>query len=262
MARSRTRSQLDDDRTLAGRRPVLELLRAGSSIEKILIAKESSRSDIVDEITRRAAAAAVPVRIVPRTEVERLAGDVNHQGVVAQTGRFRYADLPALLGGRDPTLLFLDGVTDPHNLGSLIRSADVAGFTGVVIPARRAAGVTTAVRRVSAGASEVVPVARATNLGRALDEARGAGVWLVGLDEEAGTDIWASNLLEPPVGLVLGAEDRGIGRNVRDRCDEFLRIPLAGRLGSLNVAVAGAVAMFEVARRRAGSTSNSGRSDA
>jgi 23S rRNA (guanosine2251-2'-O)-methyltransferase len=238
---------------------VLELLRAGSPVEKIFMAEGSAPSDVLDEIRRRAAAAAVPVRVVPRTEVEKLAEGENHQGVVAHTGRFRYADLPDLLATPVAALLFLDGVTDPHNLGSLIRSADVAGFTGIVIPARRAAGVTAAVRRVSAGASEVVPVARATNLGRALDEARAAGVWLVGLDAEAGTDIWASNLLEPPVGLVLGAEDRGMGRNVRQRCDDLVRIPLAGRLESLNVAVAGAVAMFEVARRRAGSAPSGGR---
>jgi 23S rRNA (guanosine2251-2'-O)-methyltransferase len=241
---------------------VLELLRAGSPVEKIFMAEESAPSDVLEEIKRRAAAAAVPVRVVPRTEVAKLAGGENHQGVVAQTGRFRYADLPALLETPGATLLFLDGVTDPHNLGSLIRSAEVAGFTGIVIPARRAVGVTATVRRISAGASEVVPIARATNLSRALDQARAAGLWLVGLDEEAGTDIWASNLLEPPVGLVLGAEDRGMGRTVRERCDDLLRIPLAGRLESLNVAVAGAVAMFEVARRRAGSVSGGGSSDA
>jgi len=226
------------------------------------MAEESAPSDVLEEIKRRAAAAAVPVRVVPRTEVAKLAGGENHQGVVAQTGRFRYADLPVLLEAPGASLLFLDGVTDPHNLGSLIRSAEVAGFTGIVIPARRAAGVTATVRRVSAGAAEVVPIARATNLSRALDQARAAGIWLVGLDEEAGTDIWASNLLEPPVGLVLGAEDRGMGRTVRERCDDLLRIPLAGRLESLNVAVAGAVAMFEVARRRAGSVSGGGSSDA
>jgi len=226
------------------------------------MAQGSAPSDVLEEIKRRAAAAAVPVRVVPRTEIEKLAGETNHQGVIAQTGRFRYADLHDLLAAPHAALLFLDGVTDPHNLGSLIRSADVAGFTGIVIPARRAAGVTSAVRRVSAGAAEVVPIARATNMSRALGEARAAGVWLVGLDEEAGTTIWASNLLEPPVGLVLGAEDRGIGRNVREHCDDLVRIPLAGRLGSLNVAVAGAVAMFEVARRRTGTTSSGGRSDA
>lgn len=227
-----------------------EALRAGSPLERVLVAKESARSQIVDEIRKRAQAAAVPLRVVPRREIDDLAGGVNHQGVAAITGRFRYADLHELVSRPDACLLFLDGVTDPHNLGSLLRSADCAGFTGVVIPARRATGVTAAVRRVSAGATEVVPVARVTNLGRALDEARSAGMWIVGLEEKAGTDIWSSNLLEAPVGLVLGAEDRGIGKSAMQRCDEVLRIPLSGMLGSLNVAVAGAVAMFEVARRR------------
>jgi len=258
---ARSKTPETDDRSVSGRRPVLELLRAGAAVEKIFIADRSAPSTVVDEIKRRASAAAVPIRVVPRAEIDKLAGEANHQGVVAQTGRFRYADLHDLLNRDSVSLLFLDGLTDPHNLGSLVRSAEVAGFTGVVIPARRAAGVSAAVRRVSAGATEVVPISRATNLARALDEARAAGVWIVGLDAEAGGDIWTSNLLEPPVGLVLGAEDRGIGRNVQERCDELLRIPLSGRLGSLNVAVAGAVAMFEVARRRAVSANGGGRSD-
>jgi 23S rRNA (guanosine2251-2'-O)-methyltransferase len=146
-------------------------------------------------------------------------------------------------------VLFLDGVTDPHNLGSLLRSADGAGFHGIVIPARRAAGVTGAVRRVAAGAAEVVPVARVNSLGAALDRAKKAGLWIVGLDEDAGEDLWTSTLLEPPVGLVLGAEDRGISKGVTGRCDALVRIPSAGRISSLNVAVAGAVAMFEASRK-------------
>lgn len=209
-------------------------------------------SSTIGDIRKRAEAAGIPVRMTPRAELDRLTGGGNHQGVAAITGRFRYADLTDLLARPAPALLFLDGVTDPHNLGSLLRSADGAGFDGVVIPARRAAGVTATVRRVSAGAAEVVPIARVTNLARSLDEARAAGIWTVGLDQDADTSLWDSELLDPPVGLVLGAEDRGLGPNVRERCDSLVAIPSAGRLASLNVAVAGAVAMFEVARRRQG----------
>ena len=240
----------DDASVLAGRRPVLELLRAERAAERILLSEQMSASKTISEIRKRATAMGIPVRTVPKSEIDKLAGALNHQGVVAITGRFRYAPLEDLLQRPHPQLLFLDGVTDPHNLGSLLRSADGAGFTGIVLPARRSVAVTSAVRRVSAGASEVVPVARVGNLARAIDEAREAGVWILGLDEAASEDIWASDLLEPPVGLVLGAEDRGISPTIKERCDAVVSIPSAGRLASLNVAVAGAVVMFEIARRR------------
>jgi 23S rRNA (guanosine2251-2'-O)-methyltransferase len=234
---------------LTGRRPVLELLKNGGAVEKVFLADGMAPSKVLGEIRRRAKDAAVPVRVVPKREIERLAGEANHQGVVAQAGRFRYAPLAELLDANS-ALLFVDGVTDPHNLGSLLRSADGAGFTGLVIPAHRAVGVTPAVRRVSAGAAEVVPVARVPNLSQALDEARRAGLWILGLDEKAESSLWASDLAQPPVGLVLGAEDKGISRLVREHCDDLVGIPHRGRIDSLNVAVAGAVAMFEVARRR------------
>ena len=239
----------DDEAVLWGRRPVLEVLKAGRGVERILVARELAPSGIVGEIRRRAEEAAVPFRQVPKAEVDKLAGHVNHQGVVAVTARFRYAQLEEILAAPDARVLFLDGVTDPHNLGSLLRSADGAGFHGVVIPARRSAGVTGAVRRVSAGASEVVPVARVTNLGGALEHAKKAGLWIVGLDGDADDDLWSNALVEPPVGLVLGAEDRGISKGVAGRCDALVRIPSAGRISSLNVAVAGAIAMFEVSRK-------------
>lgn len=195
--------------------------------------------------------AGVPVRTVSRQELDRLAPDINHQGVIAVTPRFRYASIDELLKAPSPSLLFLDGVMDPHNLGSLIRSSECAGFDGVVIPARRAAGVTSAVRRISAGAAELMPVARVDNLARALDRARTKGVWVLGLDARGSSDLWTTNLAEPPVAIVCGAEDKGLSKPVRDSCDELVQIPLAGRLSSLNVGVAGAIAMFEVARRRA-----------
>ncbi len=154
-----------------------------------------------------------------------------------------------MLAGDPQALLFLDGVMDPHNLGSLLRSADGAGFDGVVVRSRRAVGVTAAVRRISAGAAEIVPVARVPNLAEALDRTRTSGLWALGLDEKAEDDLWTADLAEPPVAVVLGAEDRGISPVVQARCDAFASIPSRGVLGSLNVAVAGAIAMFEVARR-------------
>lgn len=229
---------------------MLELLRAEHAAERILVGEYVAKSSTLTEIRKRAAAMGVPVRNVPKAEIDKAAGGLNHQGVVAVTARFRYTPMDELLKEKEPVLIFLDGLTDPHNLGSLLRSADGAGVTGIVLPARRSVAVTSAVRRVSAGAAEIVPVARVGNLGRAIDEAREAGVWIIGLDEDAPEDIWSSAMLEAPVGLVLGAEDRGIAPTIRERCDAIVSIPSVGRLSSLNVAVAGAVVMFEIARRR------------
>jgi 23S rRNA (guanosine2251-2'-O)-methyltransferase len=232
---------------------VVEMLRAGSVPERILIAQGAAMKGALGEVRRRAVALGVPVRMVPRSEIDDHAPGVNHQGVVAITARYRYTPLEKLLERPDPTLLFLDGVMDPHNLGSLLRSADGAGFDGVVIPTHRAVSVTGTVRRISAGATEVVAVARVSNLGAAIDRARGAGVWILGLDAGGTNDIWSTNLAEPPVGVVCGSEDKGLSKGVRDRCDELVRIPHKGSLESLNVGVAGAIAMFEIARRRASS---------
>ena len=233
---------------LSGRRPVIELLRARRPAEKILIADGLSASANLVEIRKRAKEASIPVKVVPRVELDRLAPGENHQGVVAVTGRYRYAALESLFGPAS-RLVFLDGVTDPHNLGSLIRSAECCGFDGLVVPAHRSAGVTSAVRRVAAGAAELLPVARVTNLGRGIDQAKEAGLWIVGLDGDAEEDIWTSELLETPLGIVLGAEGKGLSKNIRERCDGVVRIPQQGRIGSLNVGVAGAIAMFEIARR-------------
>jgi 23S rRNA (guanosine2251-2'-O)-methyltransferase len=246
---SKNKSPVDRTDVIYGRRPVLELLRAGGRTERILMSEGLARSSTLTEIRKLARGADVPVKVVPRSEVERMAKGQNHQGVVAVTGRFRYASLDEVLAPENAAALFMDGITDPHNIGSLLRSAECAGFTGAVLPAHGSPGVTAAVRRVAAGAAEIVPVARVSNLGRALDDAKGAGLWIVGLDEDAREDIWSSELVEPPLGLVLGAEDRGLSRGVRSRCDGLVAIPQRGRIGSLNVAVAGAVAMFEISRR-------------
>ena len=244
----RSRAGPDPEHVVAGKQPVVELLRAGASAQEVLIAAETRSSATLVEIRKRASVAGVPVRVVPRREVERVASGLNHQGVVAIAGRYRYTPFEDLLAVDSPRVLFLDGVTDPHNLGSLIRSAAGAGF-GVVIPSRRAAHVGAAVRRVSAGAAETVGVARVGNLGQALDQARAAGLWIVGLDARGGETIWASPLVEPPVGLVVGAEDRGISPSIRAHCDALVGIPLSGAVGSLNVGVAGAIAMYESFRR-------------
>ena len=228
-------------------------MKAERSVDQIFIATGSQMKGPVGEIRKRAESYSVPVRMVPRSEIDKMASGLNHQGVAALTTAFRYAPLDGVLAQPDPLVLFLDGVTDTHNLGSLLRTVDGAGWSGVVIPNRRSAGVTATVRKISAGAAEVVPVSRVTNLGRAIDEAKKVGLWAVGLDPEAPEDIWSTELFEPPLALVLGAEGKGISPGVRAHCDAMVRIESGGRLESLNVAVAGAIAMYEVARRRAAS---------
>jgi 23S rRNA (guanosine2251-2'-O)-methyltransferase len=246
-ARSRGPERSD---LVVGRQPVLELLRTEHPVERVLIARGASMTGTLGEIRRRASERAVPTRVVPRGEIDKLAQELNHQGVAAVTTRFRYTPLEELLKRDDPALLFLDGVTDPQNLGSLLRSADGAGIDGLVVPARGGVGMTPAVRKVAAGAAEFVPIARVGNLGQAMEQAKGAGLWIVGLDQAADQDVWSSDLLEPPVGLVLGAEGKGLSPKLKDRCDGLIRIPQQGRVGSLNVAVAGAIAIFEIARRK------------
>jgi len=242
-------TELSSGGLVTGRRAVLELLRANKGAERVYIAQGLAPSQALGEIRRRATQASVPVRSVPKAEIDRLAGRVNHQGVAARTGRYRYSALESILEAEAPRVLLLDGVMDPQNLGSLLRSAAVAGFHGVVVPSRRAVGVTDAARRVSQGAAELLPVARVSSLGVAITEVAGAGAWVVGLDESADEDLWSSRALDPPVALVLGAEDRGLSIPIKRRCDALVRIPFGGQLRSLNVAVAGAIAMFEVARR-------------
>jgi 23S rRNA (guanosine2251-2'-O)-methyltransferase len=227
---------------------VLEYLRSGGSPEKVLIAREAAISGLLEEIKDRSRKRGIPTQVVPRHELDQIASG-NHQGVVALAGSYRYSSLESILSDAGTGVLFADGIMDPQNLGALIRSALGAGFNGVVIPAHRAAAVTAAARRVSAGATELMAVARVTNLSRALDQAKARGLWVIGLDEKAEETIWTSELMDPPVALVIGAEDRGISRNVRTNCDALVAIPQQGRLSSLNAGVAGAIAMFEVARR-------------
>jgi 23S rRNA (guanosine2251-2'-O)-methyltransferase len=183
----------------------------------------------------------------------KLAGEVTHQGAVASVRPLKAWDEHDLLGSivelDSPLLLVLDGVTDPHNLGACLRSADAAGAHAVVIPKDRAAAVDGVVRKVAAGAAEFVPVATVTNLARALDMLKERGVWVVGTDAEAPETLYGADL-DRPLALVLGAEGDGMRRLTRERCDFLVRIPMAGQVASLNVSVAAGIALFEARRQR------------
>lgn len=233
-----------------------ELLLAGRRrVREVYLGNEVERVDIVEDIVDLASELRVPVREVSRTELDRVSRTDAAQGVVALAEQIPADELSALCrasDGHQPFLLALDGVTDPQNLGALMRIAECAGVNGVVLPRHRAAHVTPTVTKAAAGAVEYLPMSLVGGLPAAIEEMKGAGVWVVGLDMDGETTIHElpPPLAAGPVCLVLGAEGRGLSRLARQRCDLVASIPLHGRLASLNVASAGAVACYEVARRR------------
>lgn len=240
--------------TIFGVMPVLEALRSGSrKIEKILIA-EGKPHQRIREIRTLARESGVPCRPVPRSVIERASGrDANHQGVLAYAASAGYADADDLvrdLAGKAESLcLVLDGIEDPHNLGAIVRSAECAGVDAVFVPERRAAGLTDTVAKASAGAVELVNVARVTNVNRLIDDLKEAGFWIAGAAGEADLKHWDHNW-KGKWAIVLGSEGSGIHRLTREKCDVLVKIPLYGRIDSLNVSVAAGVMLFEALRQR------------
>jgi len=237
-------------RFVYGVNPVLEALRAHpQDVLRVLV--ERKRSQGAQKVAQ--AASALGVRVEEAGDLDRRARGGVHQGVGAELAEFEYLELPELLE-RSPApafVLVLDGVTDPQNLGALVRSAHALGANGVVLPKDRAASVTPSVTKAAAGALEHCPIARVTNLSRALDDLKEAGLWTVALAGDGDKDLTAVDLTTP-IALVLGSEGAGVRPLVRKTCDHVARIPMAGKVGSLNVAAAGAIALYEVARQRSG----------
>ncbi len=208
------------------------------------------------DLRERAHTAGVRIQSVGAEALAKLVGEVAHQGAVAAVRPLKPWDEHDLLeslnqSAADPLLLILDGVTDPHNLGACLRTADAAGVHAVLIPKDRAAAVDGVVRKVAAGAAEFVPVASLTNLARTIDLLKQRGIWVVGTDGEAPQTLYGADL-KRPLALVLGAEGAGMRRLTRERCDFLVRIPMAGQVESLNVSVAAGVALFEARRQRSG----------
>jgi 23S rRNA (guanosine2251-2'-O)-methyltransferase len=180
---------------------------------------------------------------------------VQHQGVVAQAAPYAYVEVEDLLKvaeekGEPPFLLLLDEIEDPHNLGSILRTADCTGAHGVILPKRRSAQVTATVSKTSAGAVEYVPVARVTNLGQTIDQLKEMGVWVVGTVVDAVQELYDTEVFDGPVAIVIGNESKGMGRLIREKCDVLVKLPMAGKINSLNASVAAGVVMYEVLRRR------------
>ncbi|MDX6151362.1 23S rRNA (guanosine(2251)-2'-O)-methyltransferase RlmB [Marinococcus sp. PL1-022] len=237
---------------IAGKNPVIEALKADRKIERIMIA-DTAKKGAAQEIRALAGKKGIAVQEVSKKKLDELDAGV-HQGVAAAVPAYQYAGMEDLFRKaekqhEDPFFLVLDGVEDPHNLGSMIRTANASGVHGVIIPKRRAAGVTQTVVKTSAGAVEYVPVVRVTNINKTLDELKEKGLWIAGTGIENASD-YRQMQADMPLALVIGNEGKGLSRLVKEACDFLVQIPMHGAVTSLNASVAGGVLMYEVMRKR------------
>ncbi|GAA2029809.1 23S rRNA (guanosine(2251)-2'-O)-methyltransferase RlmB [Pseudokineococcus marinus] len=252
---SRRRGGAGSTEVVAGRNSVVEALRAGIPATALYVAARTESDDRTREAIKTAADRGVPLLEASRTDLDRLTDGAVHQGLALQVPPYQYADVDDLLeaaaGSERPALVVaLDGITDPRNLGAVLRSTAAFGGHGVLLPERRSAGVTASAWKTSAGAAARVPVARVGNLVRALEQLKAAGLFVVGLDAEGDVVLPELELATGPVVLVVGSEGKGLGRLVRETCDQVVSIPMGAETESLNAGVAAGVALYEVARRR------------
>ena len=244
------------EETLYGRQPVLEAIRAGRRSILGLYVKETAKpSAEFEHILRLAEKAKVAVKFMEDRDLVRLTEGGHHQGIAARVSRYPYVPFADLLSGmkagHDPSLvLILDHIQDPQNLGSILRTAEAAGVHGVVFPSDRAAAVTPAAVRASAGAAEHVRVSEVTNLVRTMKVLKDEGLWIAGLESAPEAKLYTEADLKGPLGLVVGSEGEGLGRLVRESCDFLVRLPLHGRITSLNAGAAAAIALYEIRRQR------------
>ncbi|GAA4535789.1 23S rRNA (guanosine(2251)-2'-O)-methyltransferase RlmB [Pseudonocardia xishanensis] len=241
--------------TVLGRNPVVECLRAGVPAMSLRVAVGATSDERVAEAVHLAADMGLPILEVERKELDRIAGGALHQGVALQIPPYEYAHPDELLeaasdSGNPALIVALDGVTDPRNLGAVVRSVGAFGGHGVVVPQRRSAGMTAVAWRTSAGTAARLPVARATNLTRTLREYAQTGLMVAGLDADGDVSLDEFDLATDPLVVVAGSEGKGLSRLVRETCDVIVSIPMAGRVESLNASVAAGVVLAEVARRR------------
>jgi len=249
------RSGRGSTEVIAGRNALVEALRAGVPVTHLYVSERIDTDDRVREVLKTAANRGIPLLEAPRAELDRISGGAVHQGLAAQVPAYDYAHPDDLLeradsAGEAPLVVALDGVTDPRNLGAVVRSAAAFGAHGVLVPQRRSAGMTAAAWKASAGAAARIPVARATNLTRALDAYRSAGVFVIGLSASADVEIAGIELAADPLVLVVGSEAKGLSRLVASSCDLQACIPMAAGNESLNAGVAAGIALYEIARRR------------
>ena len=255
--KEREENNVPTDDRIEGRNPVMEALRAGRTINKLYVLKlaEGARPDpVLSRIINLARENHVPIMEVPRQNLDTMSQTHNHQGVIAQAASHEYMDIDEILKraeekGETPLLLALDELKDAYNLGSILRIADAAGVSGVIIPQHRSIGLDSMVAKASAGAIEYVPVARVNNLSRTLLELKEKGFWVAGTDAE-GTNQYTDDVWSGPMVIVIGSEGEGMNKNIKDKCDYLLSIPMAGSVNSLNAAVAAGIVVFEAVKQR------------
>ena len=241
-----------EELTIEGRNAVMEAFKSGKTIDKLLVLK-GCQDGPVNSILREARKHDTIVSYVAKERLDQLSETGKHQGVIAYAAAYEYAEVDDILKlaeekGEPPFIFLLDNIEDPHNLGAIIRTANLAGAHGVIIPKRRAVGLTATVAKTSAGALNYTPVAKVTNLGAAIEELKEKGLWFVCADM-GGTTMYDLNL-KGPIGLVIGNEGEGVSRLVREKCDYIASIPMKGDIDSLNASVAAGVLAYEIVRQR------------
>ena len=250
--RSQMRQAEPDENRIEGRNAVIEAFRAGRTIEKLYLL-EGPAEGAMQTVLRLAKEHHTPVRFLNRQRLDQLSQTGKHQGVIAQAAAFHYAEIEDLFAraaekGEDPFFILLDQIEDPHNLGAIIRTANLAGAHGVIIPRDRAVGLTATAAKASAGAIHYTPVVKVTNLGRTMEDLKKRGLWFVCADMN-GTPMTKLSMTGP-IGLVIGAEGSGVSRLIREKCDMTASIPMKGEIDSLNASVAAGILMYEILRQR------------
>ena len=249
-----SRARKVHNQTVEGRRAVLESLRAGRDIKKVIMVEGIELGPQLNEIVVLASEAGVDVQAVSRKELDAQSQTKKNQGVIAVVSDPRYHDTEQLIveaqaDGKVPLVVMLDGIEDPHNLGAIARTANAVGANGIIIPDRRAVGITAGAVRASAGALEHIKVSRVTNLNRTIERLKELGVTVIGLDADGDVLYSAVDFVKPVV-IVVGSEGRGLSRLVREKCDQIVSIPMIGELSSLNASVSAGIVLYEVFRQR------------
>jgi 23S rRNA (guanosine2251-2'-O)-methyltransferase len=240
-------------RIIEGRNPVIEALRSDAEIDTILINKDAAQGSL-NKIFELAKKKNILIKNVDRALLDRLSENKKHQGVIAEAMEYKYKDIDDIFNyaeekNEKPFIVILDEITDVHNLGSIIRSAECLGAHGVIIPKRRAAQINSVVAKSSAGAIEYLPVCRVTNISDTLETLKEKGLWIYGADMEGEKYIYEENF-DVPVGLVIGSEGSGLGRLVKEKCDILIKIPMKGNINSLNASNAASIIIYEIMKQR------------
>ena len=241
-----------EESTIEGRNAVLESLKSGKPVDKLLV-QEGAGEGSVNTILREAKKAGVVIEYVPKERLDAISKTGRHQGVIASCAAYEYAEVEDILAAakeknEDPFIVVLDGIEDPHNLGAIIRTAHQAGAHGIIIPKRRAVGLTATVAKTSAGAINYMPVAKVTNISQTIEELKKEGIWFACADMD-GEVMYRANL-NGPIGIVIGNEGEGVSRLVKEKCDFTVSIPMKGQIDSLNASVAAGVLAYEIVRQR------------